>query len=78
MAKPIFIIGLSKDYHPESIERIRGSLEIKMNDYHVLIHITNADETTFQIFYEKDFTHIKYEELKQIIEKEVINASNKV
>ena len=39
------------------------------DEYHVLCVKGRGDDFTMQVFYEKDFDQVKYEELKAIIEK---------
>lgn len=68
-AKPIFIVKLPDAPSIELQQSINDKLANKMPDYHVLVisgetHLQTVD---FQVFYEKDFNEIKYEELKQII-----------
>lgn len=53
------------------IEDIRGSLEKKMFDYHVFVIPTGDNDIDIQALYEKDFTHIQYEELKELLLKEI-------
>lgn len=74
MAKPIFLVGIIAD-HTEAFEQVQKAVESKLDDYHVLVHHSQTDELTFQVFYEKDFTEINYEELKQLI-KESINKTS--
>lgn len=69
MAKPIFIIELPEldDYYPK-IDGIREVISSKLEDYYVLVFVNPLlEEVKFQVFYEKDFNEIKFEELKQII-----------
>jgi hypothetical protein len=66
MPKPILIIGVPSSIDlKEYIADLRES-EIK-EDYYIIIYTTNDNEFTFQVFYEKDFNEVKYEELKRII-----------
>lgn len=66
MAKPIILI---KSDFCKGMEGIQESLSKKLNDYHVLFIETFDGEFSFEVFYEKDFNHIKYDELKDIIIK---------
>lgn len=54
-------------------------MENKFNDYHVLVvPVYHADVAmTVQVFHEKDFTEVQYEELKKIISNSM-NADNKI
>lgn len=76
MPKPICLVKI--DTYGQSnpndlLWKLRSSLEEKMPDYYVfVIPITvdfekRNDQLEFQVFYEKDFTPIKYEELKALI-----------
>jgi hypothetical protein len=69
MAKPIFIVGLPLDQRIKRDES-QKSLEDKIGeDYYCLAYVdSNLKEPKFQVFYEKDFNEVKYEELKKIIE----------
>ncbi|WP_374440586.1 hypothetical protein [Epilithonimonas sp.] len=54
------------------IYKINEGLEERMPDYHVFVvpfDSKNEDAVKFEVFYEKDFTEIQYEELKKIIEE---------
>lgn len=72
-AKPIFIVGLPKvegEDNQDLLERMRythDAAALTMTDYHVIIHPIEGNEMKFQVFYEKDFNEVKYEELKSII-----------
>lgn len=69
MAKPIFTIGVpSLDGNLELDDEILNNIfnTIK-EDYWVFIHPTTGDDCVFNVYYEKDFNEVKYEELKQII-----------
>lgn len=75
MAKPILIIKLPWDIQPEAQEEIRNDLSKRdiTKDYYFLSFIGQGnEEAEFQVFYEKDFNEVKYEELKKII-KDSIN-----
>lgn len=68
--KPIVLIGIpfaSKQQisELESHEKIK-SLKF---DYHVLIINISDDKLKFEVFYEKDFNHVKFEELKELVNK---------
>ena len=75
--KPIFLIGLprpdmgvSRQSHQawkEFLEQTQSALIKKFDDYHVLVYEHPGNEPKFQVFYEKDFNKVKYEELKQIV-----------
>ncbi len=77
MAKPIFIIGASfpdmKSYYraQENIHQVLGE------DYYCILYPHNHDTPHFQVFYEKDFNEVKYEELKQLVGDLIINNNKK-
>lgn len=75
MAKPIFLIGLPyKRVHQAQIYDIQKSLESKFTDYYTLVYTQhNVEDVLFNVFYEKDFNEIKYEELKEIVRQEYDN-----
>lgn len=78
MAKPICVVrvdnrnvdssGVSEMFH------IQKALDDKLTDYHVLCvpfeqsYDDNLEPIQIQVFHEKDFTEIQYQELKQMIE----------
>lgn len=73
MAKPIFIIELP-DGEENQIETIKNYLEEKLNDYHVLIVWGGkVEEIKYNVYYEKDMTDIKFEELKDIVNESINN-----
>lgn len=63
MAKPIFIVRLPSE--TDELERISKNLTDSLSDYYVLTISGNYDEAKFEVFYEKDMTDIKFDELKQ-------------
>ena len=70
-AKPIALIKMPKNVTHEEINYARKALRDQLkDDYHVLvINDESSDIFDMQVFYEKDFTEVKYKELKAIIEK---------
>lgn len=74
MAKPICIVkydfdNFSIDGRVVSADELMTSLQQQMPDYYVFaIPVHSAAEIiSFQVFHEKDFTEVQYEELKKII-----------
>jgi len=65
--KPIFIVGVPYTIPECQRAQVQQDLEIRMDDYHVIVYRQNGEEPLFQTFYEKDFNQVKYEELKQIV-----------
>lgn len=76
MAKPILVVGLSKGNSPREVAEIQHQIERMpiSNEYYVLPYRRLDDETTFEVFYEKDFNEVKYEELKQLITDKIKNV----
>ncbi len=77
MAKPIFIAGIPRiigNSRTGDVRDIQKMLEEKFADYHVLVYLKCEDEggePDFQVFYEKDFDEVKYEELKEIVRAKI-------
>lgn len=78
MAKPICVIkvNMEADFgngQKANLRTLRDAFDEKLNGYHVFVLPLkfNYEEPqelfVFQVFYEKDFTEIQYEELKKII-----------
>ena len=65
MAKPIFVVEIPS-LESKHIEEITKKLAKKMDDYHVVIYGTNEDFKC-TVFYEKDFTKIELNDLKELI-----------
>ena len=74
MPKPIFLIGLPNYIsNQQEVSEVTKQLEGKINDYHVLVYISETSEFDFKCFYEKDFDNVKFEELKEIVQKTINN-----
>ena len=71
MAKPIFIVEAPMMQTHEEFVNTQKVLDNKLNDYHVLIVQTNVDDFNFKVFYDKDFTEINYDELKELIKEKL-------
>ena len=69
MAKPIFIVETPITQTNEEVANMQRVLENKLNDYHVLIIQMDVDNFNFKVFYDKDFTEINYDELRELILK---------
>lgn len=84
MPKPILTIGISygSDVNirdAKSLQEIGDNVTgLLKNEYWVITYFTNKEDPIFQVFYEKDFNEIKYEELKNLIlcELKKPNVSN--
>lgn len=86
MAKPICVIY----YLPEAFGgehlaanyRVNEVLQEKLSDYHVLAIPSrqstdgSCEDLRLQVFHEKDFTEIQYEELKKIITESINQTTN--
>ena len=67
MTKPIFLVGLPLGTSIDKNRKAQKNLEQKLDQYYVVFHQTNKNETEFKCFFEKDFDDVKFEELKQIV-----------
>ena len=65
--KPILIISFPNSMAGEGFDDYCDGIADSMPDYHVIFISHESTEWTFQCFYEKDFNHVKYEELKELI-----------
>ena len=76
MAKPIVLVSLNRHANVQHVQEVSNMISEKLTDYHVIVTLTRfLEETKFEVFYEKDFTDIKYQELKSIIEKATLNKA---
>ena len=75
MAKPILVITISKGESKQSATDIQRIVKKTVdNEYHVIVVSVDIEQAPkFEVFYEKDFNEVKYEEFKSII----INKLNK-
>ncbi len=81
MSKPIAIV-----YFPENISmgnddvnygEITAGLNKTYPDYYwFCVPDNNAEKIYLQVFYEKDFTEIQYQELRKLIEKSLQPTEN--
>ena len=75
MPKPICIFRIDTKRIPElsGLSQINRDLSKKMEDYYVFTLPLDSDEkedsVKIEVFYEKDFTKIQYDELRNIIEE---------
>lgn len=69
MAKPILVITISKGESKQSATDIKRIVKKTVdNEYHVIVVSVDIEQAPkFEVFYEKDFNEVKYEELKSII-----------
>jgi hypothetical protein len=70
-AKPIFLVGVSDRIPYSVINEMQDSLSEKFTDYHVLIYTKKGHDPVFQCLYEKDFNEVKFNELKEMIQKQM-------
>ena len=67
--KPIFAIGLSSFTDDCVLEETAQRLKRELKDYHTIVYVNSVDDIKLDCFFEKDFNHVKYEELKEIIKQ---------
>lgn len=70
MAKPILIVRIPKPerFIPNSdFKEMEDLLQQKVPDYNIILIISLVEDIVFEVFYEKDYTELKFEELKQLI-----------
>ena len=73
-AKPIFIVKLPSEMDGKQVADIWDELHDQIKDYHVLVFQTNeTKEPEFSVFYEKNFTEVKFDELKDIVKNAIAN-----
>ena len=65
--KPILIINLPNSMAGEGFDDYCKGVVQSVPDYHIFFVVNEQQSVTFQCFYEKDFNHVKYEELKELI-----------
>lgn len=73
MSKPIFIIKLPSSASANDLDHLQSLSDVKFKDYHTIVCTSNVESIEFEVFYEKDFNEVKYEELKQIVLNTVKN-----
>lgn len=78
MPKPICLIridmeALRSHSNPPTIPELQEIFKEEWQDYHVLVlPLYLSDQTVeLEVFYEKDFTEIQYEELRKYIEEKL-------
>ena len=78
--KPILIVKLPSTYdiNPEAFEGIIKNVETRTGqEYYVLPVIEyQRKELDFQVFFEKDFSEVKYEELKSLLIESIANLAD--
>ena len=69
MAKPILVITIQSGESEQSASAIQKIVKKTVdNEYHVIVVSVDIEQAPkFEVFYEKDFNEVKYEELKSII-----------
>ena len=70
--KPILLFKLPDDLNQEVFHKITESIHDDKNlvkDYHILCTSNiGSNELELQVFYEKDFNKVKYDELRSIVQ----------
>ena len=74
MPKPILIIKIPIESDNYSFDSVIKATQV-IDDYYVFVIQAYILEAQFQVFYEKDFDKVKYEEFKNIIKN--INKDDK-
>lgn len=70
MPKPIIFLGIPEGPDFSISNFIEKSIGGKFRDeYHFLIYKIKRDVPKMEVFYEKDFNEVRYEELKAIVKK---------
>ena len=70
MSRPIFTVGLPlNDFDQERLKETAPLIKDAAPDYNVLVYTHGGNEFKFDVYYEKDFNEVKYEELKEIIKE---------
>lgn len=68
--KPILIVRIPQEQgSAENIESLQKILDLKITDYHNILVLADTKGYEFEVFYEKDFNHLKYNKLKQLIKE---------
>lgn len=66
IVKPIVLVRMQSSYDLGFLKETREMLKNRLIDYNILlIRQNNIDRIEFEVFYEKDFNKVKYEELKK-------------
>ena len=67
--KPILVVSLPYTASIADYQDVRESLYERGigDDYHILVINSGKEETIIEVFYEKDFNKVKFEELKEIV-----------
>ena len=65
--KPIFIVRVPDSFNEELVCSMGKILNKNIKDYHPLIITQDIETVEFEVFYEKDFNEVKYEEFKEIV-----------
>ncbi len=78
--KPILVIYLSSHISQYDTDvAMKGLEEMKLTqDYYVLAVPSNGEETKVEVFYEKDFNEVKYNQLKKIIADKMAKRHNRL
>lgn len=77
--KPILVIRFPSFVLREEVDKLKGNKKIQQMDkeYHILtVNSPEVNDIQFEVFYEKDFNEVKYEELKEIIRNSIKENKN--
>lgn len=77
MSKPIVVIKMPQYASNNDINSLAEQFRLGtiQQDYHIIMFGTKLNDIDVQVYYEKDFNKVKFEELKDIIEKSVNHES---
>jgi hypothetical protein len=64
MAKPIFLVGFSKDVPYEAVDVISNTLGRKLSDYHVLCYQHQGIEIQYKVLNADKMNALKWNQLK--------------
>jgi hypothetical protein len=75
MAKPILIVGALLPNQKFYDIYYRNLQKLLSEDYYCILYAHDHNTPHFQVFYEKDFNEVKYEELKQLVNDLIIKKN---
>jgi len=65
--KPILIVNIPNSYTRQIVQQLSEDIKKAITGYHIVVIQQDVPLITFEVFYEKDFNKVKYEELKELI-----------
>ena len=67
MAKPILTIGLPFGWSASELREAQERFKTAMPDYYVIFYDVLKSVPQFNVFYDKDFVEINYDELRDML-----------